>query len=163
MEKQDKSISEEAFARMAHLCSQKEYCRFDISQKLYKLKLSSHEIENIVDRLTADNFISEERYVRSYIGDKLKFNKWGKKKIELSLRQKQIPQEKIFKVLNEFTDSELNQLLESVLEKKWRSVKGKTESEKKNKLIRYALGRGFEMRDIISCMNLINLGIIDEE
>ncbi len=163
MNKQYKVISEEqAFSRMARLCSQKEYCSFDVSQKLFKLNLQAEEIESILNSLIEKNFINNERFVRSYISDKLKFNKWGKKKIELALRQKKIPYEIIQKVINEYSVLELNMSLESVLEKKWRVIKGKTENDKKNKLIRYALGRGFEMKEIISCMEKLNLSCKDE-
>ncbi len=164
MSKQGKVISErQAFTRMARLCSQKEYCSFDISQKLYRLNLNAHEIESVVNLLVKQNFISDERFVRSYIGDKVKFNKWGKRKIELALRQKKIPQSIIQKVFNEYSDSELNQSLEYVIEKKWRSVKGASDNERKGKLIRYALGRGFEMNEIISSMQKLNLDFLDED
>lgn len=163
MIQKEKVISEkQAFTRMARLCSQKEYSSFDISQKLYRLNFTSKEIENIVNRLIEENFINDERFVRSYIGDKLKFNKWGKKKIELTLKQKKIPQGIIYKVFKEYSASELNKSLESVLEKKWKSVKGATDNEKKGKLIRYALGRGFEMKEILSCMQKLNQRYIDE-
>lgn len=164
MSKQGKVISEkQAFTRMARLCSQKEYCSFDISQKLYRLNLNANEIESVVNLLVKQNFISDERFVRSYIGDKVKFNKWGKRKIELALRQKKIPQSIIQKVFNEYSDSELNQSLEYVIEKKWRSVKGASDNERKGKLIRYALGRGFEMNEIISSMQKLNLDFLDED
>jgi regulatory protein len=164
MYKKEKLIFEEqAFIRMARLCSQKEYCSFDISQKLYRMNLVTEEIDNIVNRLIKDNYLNDERFVRSYIGDKLKINKWGRKKIELSLRQKQVNQSTINKIFNEYSEVELNKSLESVLLKKWKSIKGKTENDKKGKLIRFALGRGFGMKDIISCMNSLNLSPIDDE
>lgn len=164
MNKQEQIISEEkAFIRMARLCSQKGYCSFDISQKLYRMNLETEEIENIVNRLNKDNFINDERFARSYIGDKLKINKWGKKKIELSLRQKQVNQSIINKIFKEYSESELNKSLEPVLQKKWKSIKGKTENDKKGKLIRFALGRGFEMKEVIDCMKSINIDFINEE
>jgi hypothetical protein len=92
-----KVISEkQAYSRMARLCSQKEYCSYDISQKLYRLNLNAEDIERVVNRLIKENFINDERYTRSYIGDKIKFNKWGRIKIELALRQKKIPVELVF-------------------------------------------------------------------
>ncbi len=164
MIQKEKKISEkQAFSRMAHLCSQKEYSCFDISQKLFRLNFTSSEIENIVKNLVNENFLNEERFVRSYIGDKLKFNNWGKKKIEVALRQKKIPHEIIQKVFNEYSNYELNQLLESVLKKKWKSIKGATDNERRAKLIRYALGRGFEMKEVILCMQKLNLDYNDDD
>ena len=52
-------------------------------------------IDKIIDRLKAEKYIDEARYCRSFINDKLRFNKWGRKKIEFALKQKQIPLELI--------------------------------------------------------------------
>jgi regulatory protein len=163
MNEKRKVISEkQAYSRMARLCSQKEYCSYDISQKLYRLNLNAEDIERVVNRLIKENFINDERYTRSYIGDKIKFNKWGRIKIELALRQKKIPSEIIQKIYEEMPEAETTNSLEYVLEKKWKTVKGASINERKNKLIRYALGRGFEMSDILSCLQKMDIDSIDE-
>jgi regulatory protein len=154
MNEKRKVISEkQAYSRMARLCSQKEYCSYDISQKLYRLNLNAEDIERVVNRLIKENFINDERYTRSYIGDKIKFNKWGRIKIELSFRKNKI---------QEMPEAETTNSLEYVLEKKWKTVKGASINERKNKLIRYALGRGFEMSDILSCLQKMDIDSIDE-
>lgn len=162
MSKQVKFITEEqAYARMAWICSKKEYSPFDIEQKLYKINLSKDKISNIINQLKNNNYLSEERYIRSFIKDKLLINKWGRKKIEMHLFQKQLPKQIVDKVFLEYTDEELINSLKPILEKKWKTIKGESDYEKKGKLIRYALGRGFAMKDIISCMNKMNLGEIE--
>jgi SOS response regulatory protein OraA/RecX len=66
MNEKRKVISEkQAYSRMARLCSQKEYCSYDISQKLYRLNLNAEDIERVVNRLIKENFINDERYTRS--------------------------------------------------------------------------------------------------
>lgn len=157
MEEEKKKISKEkALSNMMRICSRKEYCTFDIKQKLYKLQLSTNEIETIIENLTKNKFISDERYTRSYISDKLKFSKWGVVKIKHHLNQKRIPDSIINDVLEELEPSLLNENLMPLIEQKMKSVKGNTEYDKRAKVIRFALGRGFEMSDIIKCLDKIS-------
>ncbi|MGI6074299.1 MAG: regulatory protein RecX [Fermentimonas sp.] len=157
-----KIISEkQAYERMARICSRREYAPYDISQKLYRLKLPQEQIERIIGNLKKNRYLDEERYVRSYVNDKLVYNKWGPRKIEQGLLQKRIPRELINEVLSEYESSELNDNLQQVLSKKWKGIKGASEYEKKGKLIRYALGRGFEMKEILCCMEKMNIGEVD--
>lgn|SRR5690554_405424 len=164
MSKKDRIITEDlAYLKMARVCAKKEYSPFDISRKLSRMGFDYDTAERVIVRLKNENFLNEERYTRSYVNDKLRFNGWGVKKIEMSLRQKQLPQEVIDKILDHYSGSELNQSLKPLLEKKWKRIKGDSEYEKKGKLIRYAVGRGFKMSDILECMKNMNLRITDDE
>src|SRR5690554_5797861 len=116
MSKKEILISEDqAFLKMARICSKKEYSAFDISQKLFRLGFSNDVIESIIDKLKTENYINEERFARSFVNDKLLINKWGVKKIEMHLRFKQISQNVISDVLSEYSNSELNSSLQSLL------------------------------------------------
>lgn len=158
MNKKDYIVTEDqAYLQMARICSRKEYSPYDISKKLFRLSLTNEVIERIIIKLKNDNYINEERFIRSFINDKLRFNGWGVKKIEMHLRYKQLSPNIIEMVLSEYSDTELNSSLQSLLEKKWKLVKGESNYEKNGKLIKYALGRGFKMGDIISCIERLNL------
>jgi RecX family. len=87
----------------------------------------------------------------------------GQKKIELSLRQKQLPQGMIDDVFSDFPDAAFNESLQPILEKKWKSIKGASTYEKNGKLIRYALGRGFSMKEILACMKKMDLHELPDE
>ena len=118
-EKDNSIVSEnQAFLQMARICSKKEYSPYDISKKLLRFRFNSEAIEKILIRLKNENYISEERFVRSFVNDKLRYNGWGVKKIELHLRYKQLSQDIVDKVLSEYSDKELNSNLQSILEKK---------------------------------------------
>ena len=154
---------DQAFSRMARICSQKECCTFDIRQKLLRLKFYEEAADEIITKLKKEKYIDENRFTRSFINDKLRFNKWGKTKIVTALRQKRIPSEIIDEAFSEFSDESVNQSLQPMLEKKWKTVKGKTEYEKSTKLIRFALGRGFAMKDILRCVHTMNLTSPEDE
>src|SRR5690554_7435896 len=107
-------ISEDkAFLQMARICSRKEYSPFDISQRLHRLGFAKEVIEQIIIKLKNENYINEERFVRSFVNDKLRFNGWGVKKIEMHLRYKQLSQSIIDEVFSEHSDEELNSALQS--------------------------------------------------
>lgn len=164
MDKPEKIVTaEQAFAQMAQLCSRKECCVWDVRQKLKRMSVSEEAAGAIIDRLKKGRYIDEARYVRNYIHDKLAFNKWGKMKIVLSLRQKQIPAEVIAAAFEEFSESQLSESLPQLLEAKRKTVKGNSPYEINGKLIRYALGRGYSMKEVLRCMREMNIDELPDE
>lgn len=164
MKKEIRIITEEqAYSRMARICSRKEYAPFDIKQKLHRLNLSPDQIESIIKKLKTENYLSEERFTRGFIKDKLHLNKWGKRKIEQALYQKKLPKELIEENFMEYDDEELSKSLQPILERKWKTIKGETDYIKTGKLIRFALSRGFEMNDITKCIDKMNLREIEND
>lgn len=154
---------EEALARVARLCAKKEYASLDVKRKLLRMGLSEESAERVVSRLKRDQFIDEHRYANGFIHDKLRFNKWGRRKIEHALRQKQLPPEVIAEAFTRFSEAALTESLLPMLEKKSSTVKGRSPYEKRGKLIQYALGRGFSMDDILACLKRMNLDLYPDE
>ena len=105
--------------------------------------------EKIVARLVKERFIDEERFARAFVRDKFRYNHWGRVKIELELRKKKIAQRHIEMGLEELQEEDNLNTLRELIQKKRPSVKGKNEYEIRGKLIRFALGRGFQMDDIV--------------
>lgn len=145
-----KTSESKALSRMANLCARRECCVFDIRTKLMHYELDFEAIERIIEHLKKEKYIDELRFARSFINDKMRFNKWGKVKIDFGLRQKKIPQDIIAEAFLDFSDEQLNASLEDVLSAKWKTIKGKSEQDKRTKLIRFALGRGFEMNHVLA-------------
>lgn len=164
MDKKGKPITEEkAYGKMARVCSRKECAPFDIARKLSRMDLPEPVMHKIIARLKKEKYLDEDRFIRSYIHDKLHFNKWGKRKIMLSLRQKQLPRELVDMAFAEVSDSSFGESLLPILEKKWKSVKGRSEYEKRGKLIRYALGRGFSMDEVMACLEKMRIEMMADE
>ena len=105
--------------------------------------------EKVVARLVKERFIDEERYSRAFVRDKFRYNHWGRVRIEQELKRKKIAQRHINEALEEIDEKDNLKALREMIQKKRPSVKGKNEYEIKGKLIRFALGRGFQMDDII--------------
>lgn len=134
----------QALTKAMGMCSQAERCRFDIVAKLRQWELSEDEITEALDYLTKERFLDEERFVRFYVNDKLRFNKWGKVKLSFMLRQKQIPEELIKTALSRIDSDLYEKTLRDLLLSKVKSVKGASGFERKGKLAVFAQSHGFE-------------------
>ena len=134
----------QALTKAMAMCSQSERCRFDIVTKLRLWELSEEEIAEAVDYLVEEHFLDEERFVRFYVNDKLRFNKWGKVKLTYMLRQKQIPENIIRESLDQINNDLYLKTLRNLLVSKVKSIKGASDYERKGKLAVFAQSHGFE-------------------
>lgn len=137
---------------IAAQCSKKEYCRFDITVKLQRWELSEKDIAEVMAFLVKNHFVDDERYARAYAKDKFRFNRWGKLKIELMLRQKQIPDHIVAEALRALPEEDYDEVCISLLKQKSRSLKEEDSRKRKAKLFRYALARGFSYEVVARCL-----------
>ena len=87
-----KQISEsEMLHRAAAYCSASERCIQDVEKKIKAAGLAGEESDRIVSRLLQERFIDESRFARYFVNDKLRFNKWGRVKINYEMQRKGIP------------------------------------------------------------------------
>lgn len=153
----------QALAKIAAYCSKAERAESDVRRKLSMWELDAESVEQIIARLKKENYLNEERFCRCFIKDKLLLNKWGKVKIVFELRKKQITEQSISRCFEEFETDDFEELLLSVLKSKLRTVKAKNDYDKKNKLIRFALGRGYSYEQIQRCLpKILNTDCDDE-
>lgn len=137
-----------AFEKSALLCSRSEKCTSEIQEKLKLWGLSSEESEAVIEKLIAEKYIDDERFARAYVKDKFRFNHWGKQKIEYMLRAKHISSEILELAFEEIDVENYTDELRRLLTDKLKSTKGKDKYDLRNKLMRFAMGRGFESGQI---------------
>lgn len=152
-----------ALVKIADYCSKAERAEFDVRRKLSLWELQPDETERIVSRLKKENYLNEARFCRCFIKDKLLFNKWGKVKITYELKKKRISEQTISLCFNEFESDAFEDSLLKVLSTKVKTVKGKDEYDRRNKLIRFALGRGYSYDQIQKCLSKILKTDADDE
>ena len=151
----------EAFDRMAAYCASAEHCRSEVAEKMQRWGVDYGVVEHVVERLVCEKYIDEERYCRAFVNDKFKFDKWGKRKIAQELHMKKIPSDVAWRHLNGIDDEEYLATLNGLIAKKRKSIHADNEYLQAQKLIRYAVSRGFELKDIRRCMEIPEE--IDEE
>ncbi|MEI8114021.1 MAG: regulatory protein RecX [Bacteroidia bacterium] len=133
-----------AYDKAAILCSRSEKCTSEILEKLKLYGLSVEESLQVINQLKAEKYLDDERFARAYVKDKFRFNHWGKQKIEFMLRAKKISQEILELAFEEIKEDDYSEGLLKLISDKAISVKAKDKYDKRNKLMRFALGRGFE-------------------
>lgn len=150
MEKRKHIYTEqEAYLRLSTLCAMGEQCEEDVRRKMKRWEIADGVAEKIVERLVKERFIDEARYAKAFVRDKFRYNHWGRVRIEQELRMRHIAQKHIEMGLEELKEEDCLDTLKEIIQKKRPTVKGKSEYEIKGKLIRFALGRGFVMEDIL--------------
>lgn len=137
-----------AYQKAAFLCSKSEKCTSEIQEKLKLWELSADDSELVIKKLTEEKYIDDERFARAYVKDKYRFNRWGKQKIAYMLKAKNISSDSIDQAFQEIEIENYEDGLRKLLADKARSVKGKDNYDIRNKLMRFAIGRGFESNQI---------------
>lgn len=134
----------EALQKAAAYCSLSEKCEYEVKEKLRTWDVSNTDVAKVIDQLRHDDFINDARYCTYYTRDKFRFNRWGKIKIGMMLRSKQLPEEEITNALAQIDEAEYEEALVVLLQTKLKSLTYKFEYEKQGKLFRFAQSRGFE-------------------
>ena len=145
---------EEALKKAAFYCAASEHCKSEVHEKLRRWGVEPPAIARILMRLEKEKYIDEERFCRAFVNDKFRLAKWGKRKIAQELSLKKIPASLAWRYLNEIDSEEYLSVLKSLLAAKRKTIKADNPYMLNAKLLRYALGRGFEMKDVRTCMEL---------
>ena len=153
-EKEEEEVRKKALLRLTTLCVQGEHCEKDILAKMEKWGLGKEMQASIIEYLVKERFVDNERYCRAFVSDKMRYNHWGQRKIEQALWLKGIEKSVSSQVFAEIDTEEWVEILSSELSKKRKTVKGRNDYEIKQKLVRFAAGRGFPYGIISKCIDV---------
>ena len=149
-----KEITEqEAYLQLAALCAQAEHCQHEMLEKLKKWEVPETAQARVMARLVKERYVDDERYARAFVKDKIRYNKWGRRKVQQALWMKHIDNDIQQTVLDEISDEEYLKVLKPLLKQKSKSIKAENDYERNRKLVRFALGRGFTFDIIRLCMD----------
>ena len=150
-----KEISEqEAYLRLAALCAQAEHCQQEMRDKMKRWNIDETVQNRIIDRLVKERYIDDERYARAFVKDKIRYNDWGRRKVQQALWQKRINDDIQQCVLAEIDEKEYLGVLRPLLKQKRSSIKADSDYELNQKLVRFALSRGFTFDIIRQCLDV---------
>lgn len=141
---QKKPITEsQALKKLGDLCAKSERCSGEVMEKMYKWGLPEETKARIMEKLIGYGYIDDSRYTETFVHDKIKFNKWGRRKIEQALWQKRIDSKISTPILDSIEDEEYLEVLRPLLKSKYPTIKAESDYERSMKLIKYAMGKGF--------------------
>lgn len=145
--------AQEAFSRLSALCARSEHCSHDLTEKMRRWQLSDADQTEVMERLTSGRYVDDSRYALAFVKEKVRFNKWGRRKVEQALRMKHIDDSIIAAALHDVADEDYVDQLRSLLRQKRRSVKADSSYELNRKLTAFALQRGFTFDIIKQCID----------
>lgn len=145
---------QEAYLQLASLCASAEHCEFEMTEKMRKWELSEEARARVMARLIKERYVDDERYARAFVKDKIRYNKWGRRKVQQALWAKRIDQDIQQQVLDEIDEKEYLDVLRPLLKQKNRSIRAESDYERRQKLARFALSRGFDFSIIRQCIDI---------
>lgn len=145
---------QEAYLTLSSLCAQAEHCQYEMTEKMRRWEMDDESQARVMQRLTQERFVDDERFTRAFVSDKIRYNKWGRRKIEQALWQKHIDEDIRKRVLDDVDDSLYLAVLRPLLKQKGKSTKASSAYELNRKLVRFALGRGFTFDIIRQCLEV---------
>ena len=145
---------QDAYLTLAALCAQAEHCQWEMTEKMRRWELSDEVQARIMERLVKERYVDDERFARAFVKDKVRYNKWGRRKVEQALWAKHIDEAIRQQVLDEVDDEEYIRVLRPLLQQKRKTTKANSDYELNGKLIRFAMSRGFTMDIIKQCINV---------
>ena len=145
---------QEAYLRLTALCAQAEHCQQEMRDKMKRWELDEMAQNRVVARLIKERYIDDERYARAFVKDKILYNKWGRRKIQQGLWMKRIDDDIQQRVLDEIDDEDYLNVLKPLLKQKRKNTKAESDYELNQKLVRFALGRGFTFDIIRQCLDV---------
>lgn len=149
---------QEMLHRTAAYCSGTERCISEVKKKLAPAGLPDDAIQRIINRLLEEKFIDEERYTRYFVNDKLRFNKWGRIKINYELQKKGISGILRDQALSNIDEEEYKKTLSDLIKAKIRITRSSSPYDLRMKLLRFAAGRGFESNVSSNCIKQLIKG-----
>ncbi len=144
---------QEALFRLTALCSQAEHCSYEMTEKMRKWQISDEAQARIMQHLVEERYIDDERFCRYFVKDKIRYNKWGRRKVEQALWAKHIDSDISKAILDEVDDEEYINILRPMIKSRRKQMKDMSEYEANARLMRWAIGRGFTFDIIRQCID----------
>ncbi len=145
---------QEAYLTLAALCAQAEHCQWEMLEKMRRWEVPEEAQARVMQRLVKERYVDDGRYAQAFVKDKIRYNKWGRRKVDQALWQKHIDEDIRKRVLDEVDDEEYLSVLRPLLKQKRKSTKANNDYELNQKLMRFALGRGFTFDIIRQCIDV---------
>ena len=141
----------ELYEKLTRFCAYRDRCKSEVVTKMVALKLEKDEQPAYLKKLQEENYLNEDRFVKAFVNGHLR-KKWGKVKIKSALMRKGIKAEQMQRYLDDVVEEDYTEKILKLATAKMRTIKGKTVNEKRMKLIKFLLGKGYEMGKVLAAI-----------
>lgn len=159
MKKTERSIHntesgvQQALSKIYRYCAYQERSHREVKNKLFEYGLYSSEVDETLSRLITEGFLNEERYAKAYAGGKFRMLKWGKVKIQRELEMEGLTPKCIASGLAEIDSKDYSKTLLRLIRNKSEQINEPNSFKKKNKVARFAIGKGYEPELVWEILN----------
>ncbi len=135
-------------------CAAAEHCEMEARMRLRQWKCDSQNEDEIIDYLIAENFISDERYAKAFVHDKLLYQGWGRVKIAYMLRGKRIAFDIIQSAIQTIDEEEYSRILNRLVSQRLpQNQQSSIDKSTLDSLYRFLMQRGFTLEEIKSAIH----------
>ena len=135
---------DEAHKLLEHYCAYQERCHKEVRHKLHSMGMIPLAVDNIINRLIADNYLNETRFAMAFACGKFRIKKWGKQRITRELKMRDISAYNIKAALQQISAADYQSTIWELAEKRCTAIKEPNVYKKKKQLADYLLYRGWE-------------------
>jgi regulatory protein len=137
--------AQQALQSLMRLCARSEKSTGDALRLMRTWGVPEAEQRGVLEKLIANRYIDNRRYTEAYTREKSQLAGWGERKIAMQLRLKGVEREIIGEVMALLVaDDDRVERLRERLKRKLRTTKAANDYELRGKLLRYALGLGYD-------------------
>ncbi|GAB5539786.1 MAG: hypothetical protein Salg2KO_18890 [Salibacteraceae bacterium] len=137
----------EAIPKIRSYCNYRERCHKEVREKLYGMGLWKRDVDQAIMQMMDENLLNEERYAKAYARGHFYHKDWGKYKITIELRKKQIHERLITAALKEIEEDDYQNTIDRLVSKKWKEYDG-SKFEKRQKVNNFLVGKGYRYDEI---------------
>ena len=97
---------DEAIIKIRTFCNYRDRCHMEVRDKLYSMGLYKREVDQVLLQMMDEELLNEERFARSFARGYFRTKQWGRYKIKVELKQRQINDRLIELALTEIDEDE---------------------------------------------------------
>lgn len=142
----------DALRKAALFCAYQERTQQEVRDRLKEWSVWGDDAEEVIAELIGQNYLNEERFAKAFAGGKFRVKSWGRRKIRQQLQQRGITGYNLDQALKEIAPDDYRATLTDLLDKKRRTLRDDNPLIVKQKLVRYAMSKGYESDLIFSVL-----------
>lgn len=129
----------------------------ELEEYLKKKKYDQKDIEETIKRLQSQDLLNDEKFVKSYINDKLYLTNYGLTKIKNDLLKLGVEEYIIDAIVNNIDLQVINDKLSKIIDKELKINSKLPTNKLNNKIINRCINLGYNYEDILNILNDKNI------
>ncbi|MDX1406578.1 MAG: regulatory protein RecX [Saprospiraceae bacterium] len=136
--------------QMRKFCGYRDRCHREVRSKLLKLRVYGDDLEAVMSELIREDYLNEERFARSFARGKFRINHWGRRRITMELKRRDVSDYCIRRGLEEIDDEEYLAVIDDAIARK---ITDMADWATRKKVHDFLVRRGFEQPLVLERIN----------